>query len=185
MSGKMLKSGETSAAARAARAAESAKVTIVTRWTSTPTTAHASRFCDIARIARPVRVRATKRWSPQKITSAARSTRSRCHAMRKPPTSRMREESAVGTSLGWVPRTMMARFVSTIDVASVAISWRSQERGDGVGQAELAVAEPERVGAEHEELAVGKVDEARHAQHERQPRGHHGVHGAEGQAVQD
>src|SRR5439155_1340439 len=89
MSGKMLKSGETSVAATAASPADSAKVTSVTRCTSTPTTAHASRFCDIARIARPVRVRATKRSSPQKITSAATSTRRRCQAMRNPPTSRM------------------------------------------------------------------------------------------------
>ena len=70
--GKMLKSGETSAAAAAASAAESAKVTIAVRCTSTPTTAHASRFCDIARIARPVRVRASRtRSSPQKITRLA------------------------------------------------------------------------------------------------------------------
>src|SRR5438874_321760 len=55
MSGKMLKSGETSVAATAASPADSAKATSVTRCTSTPTTAHASRFCDIARIARPVR----------------------------------------------------------------------------------------------------------------------------------
>ena len=129
MSGKMLKSGETSMAATAASPADSAKVTRVTRCTSTPTTAHASRFCDIARIARPVRVRATKRSSPQKITSAATSTRRRCQAMRNPPTSRMRAERVVGTSLGCVPSTMMARFVSTIDVASVAISCTCQERG--------------------------------------------------------
>jgi hypothetical protein len=41
----------------------------------------------------------------------------------------MREESAVGTSLGWVPSTMMARLVRTIDVAKVAMSCTCQERG--------------------------------------------------------
>ena len=80
-------------------------------------------------MALPVRVRATKRWSAQKINSAAASTSKRCQTMRKPPSARMREDSIVGTSLGWVPSTMMARFVSTMDVASVAMSWTCHERG--------------------------------------------------------
>src|SRR5207247_5811782 len=90
MSGKMLKSGETSAAAAAASAADSAKVTMATRCTSTPTTAHASRFCDIARMALPVRVHATKRWSAQKFSSTTARTSKRCQTMRKPPSARMR-----------------------------------------------------------------------------------------------
>src|SRR5512145_955970 len=80
MSGKMLKSGDTSVAAAAASAAERPKVTSATCWTSTPTTAHASRFCDMARIARPARVRVTKRCSAQKITRLPPSTSSRCQA---------------------------------------------------------------------------------------------------------
>jgi hypothetical protein len=34
----------------------------------------------------------------------------------------MVDDSTVGTSFGWVPKTRIARFVSVIDVASVAMS---------------------------------------------------------------
>ena len=40
----------------------------------------------------------------------------------------MAAESRVGTSLGWVPNTMMARLVSVIEVASVAMSCTCQVR---------------------------------------------------------
>ena len=89
-SGKMLKSGETRAAAAPARAADSPKVASATRCTSTPTTAHASRFWDMARIALPSLVRVTNHSSPAKTATAATSTSGRCQASRTPPTWRWR-----------------------------------------------------------------------------------------------
>ena len=124
----MLKRGETSAAAPPASAAESPKVARATRCTSTPTTAHASRFWDMARIAWPSLVRVTNHSSPAKTATAATSTSGRCQASRTPPTSAIAEDSAVGTSLGWVPNTMMARLVRVMEVASVAMSWTCHVR---------------------------------------------------------
>src|SRR2546430_2717010 len=86
MSGKMLKSGVTRAAAMPASAALTANVTSATFCTSTPTTAHASRFCDIARIALPSFVRVTNQCSAPKTTRAPATTSSRCHVVRRPPT---------------------------------------------------------------------------------------------------
>ena len=48
--------------------------------------------------------------------------------MRSAPISRIREDSTVGTSFAWAPNTMLARLVSVIDVARVAMSWTCQER---------------------------------------------------------
>src|SRR5262249_44737032 len=53
------------------------------------------------------------------------------------------------------------------------------EAGDRVGQAQLAVREPERVAAQHVELAVSEVDQADHAEHEREARRHHRVERAQ------
>ena len=124
----MLKSGETRVAAVAASPAEMPKVARATCWTSTPTTAHASRFCDIARIAFPSLAWATNHSSAAKIATAATRTSTRCHAIRTPPRSRMAAESRVGTSLGWVPKARMARLVSVIEVARVAMSCTCQVR---------------------------------------------------------
>jgi len=73
-------------------------------------------------MALPSLVRVTNHSSPAKMAIAAASTTSRCHARRMPPTSTIVDDSRVGTSLGWVPNTRIARLVSVIDVASVAMS---------------------------------------------------------------
>ena len=62
----------------------------------------------------------------------------------RPPTSRMADDSAVGTSFGWVPKTRMARFVSVIDVASVAMSCTCHVRARIVRITVRSYAEPEQ-----------------------------------------
>ena len=82
----------------------------------------------MARIAFPSLARVTNHSSPAKMITAATSTSGRCQAMRTPPRSTMVDDRVVGTSLGWVPKTRMARLVRVIEVASVAMSWTCHVR---------------------------------------------------------
>ena len=126
----MLKSGETSTAAAAASAAEIANVD-----QRDLLDVHAHHRAGLAvlrhRAHGPPGPRAGHEplEADEDDEAGGEHERAAARPARTPPTLEDGDDSAVGTSLGWVPKTRMARLVSMIEVASVAMSCTCQERG--------------------------------------------------------
>ncbi len=113
--------------ATAASAEPMTKVREITELTLTPIRPATSGFCEVARIARPSRVRCTSHSSPTMMSAASTTIKSCSSFTVAPAKSCGAAGSSVGKEWYWRPHTSIAAFCSTMDMPIAVM--RAARRG--------------------------------------------------------